>query len=271
MDPIARRFMWDVINKISIKDQSCSVILTTHAMEEAEALCSRIGVMVNGRLTCLGSSQHLKQRFGNGFEINIKTQFIQDSLLNDFISTNIEVFRPYFESMREDSRVDIPSILTLNITSGNLKSFCAALNKESRYNLISSTGDGRQLYDVLQSEGTLPMRLFTQWWLAEDQADVLSTFFMDLAKELLVDCQLLERSSLYSFRYRISRLSGENDSQNEISLSYLFNKFETNKEMLQINEYSIGQTTLEQIFNQFASIQDNPEVAAKSIAIKALP
>ena len=41
-------------------------------MEEAEALCTRIGVMVNGRLCCVGSGQHLKHRFGNGYEVNIK-------------------------------------------------------------------------------------------------------------------------------------------------------------------------------------------------------
>ncbi len=38
--------------------------------------------MVAGRLRCLGSSQHLKHRFGNGFEVNIKMQApSEDSLL----------------------------------------------------------------------------------------------------------------------------------------------------------------------------------------------
>ncbi len=60
MDPVARRFMWSVISRMSTEDGRCSIILTTHSMEEAEALCSRIGVMVNGRLRCLGSPQYLK-------------------------------------------------------------------------------------------------------------------------------------------------------------------------------------------------------------------
>jgi hypothetical protein len=39
--------------------------------------------VVNGRLRCLGSSQHLKHRFGNGFEVNIKTLApTEESLLN---------------------------------------------------------------------------------------------------------------------------------------------------------------------------------------------
>src|SRR3546814_565803 len=48
-----------------------SVILTTHSMEEAEALCNRIAIMVAGKLRCLGTSQHLKDRFGAGYQIDL--------------------------------------------------------------------------------------------------------------------------------------------------------------------------------------------------------
>ncbi len=43
-----------------------TVILTSHSMEECEALCTRIGIMTAGRLRCLGTVQHLKNRFGAG-------------------------------------------------------------------------------------------------------------------------------------------------------------------------------------------------------------
>eukprot|EP00475_Leptophrys_vorax_P005671 TRINITY_DN13418_c0_g2_i1.p1 TRINITY_DN13418_c0_g2~~TRINITY_DN13418_c0_g2_i1.p1 ORF type:complete len:1145 (+),score=272.12 TRINITY_DN13418_c0_g2_i1:223-3435(+) len=68
MDPKSRRSMW---NLISTTMKGRSVILTTHSMEECEALCSRIGIMVNGQLRCLGSAQHLKSRFGNGFQLDV--------------------------------------------------------------------------------------------------------------------------------------------------------------------------------------------------------
>lgn len=55
MDPDARRFMWKVISRISTKRKKSSVILTTHAMEEAEALSSRIAIQVNGEFKCIGS------------------------------------------------------------------------------------------------------------------------------------------------------------------------------------------------------------------------
>jgi ABC-type multidrug transport system ATPase subunit len=43
------------------------VLLTSHSMEECEALCTRIGIMTAGRLACLGTVQHLKNRFGAGW------------------------------------------------------------------------------------------------------------------------------------------------------------------------------------------------------------
>jgi ATP-binding cassette subfamily A (ABC1) protein 1 len=41
-------------------------------MEECEALCSRVGILVNGRFSCLGSIQHLKNRFGDGYHIIVR-------------------------------------------------------------------------------------------------------------------------------------------------------------------------------------------------------
>ena len=57
MDPQARRFMWMVIEKISQRDKKSAVILTTHSMEEAEALSTKLGIMVRGGIfRCYGSS-----------------------------------------------------------------------------------------------------------------------------------------------------------------------------------------------------------------------
>ena len=52
--------------------QECSIILTTHSMEECEALCTRAGIMVGGRLRCLGSLTQLKAKFGDGYQLDLK-------------------------------------------------------------------------------------------------------------------------------------------------------------------------------------------------------
>ncbi|XP_059192402.1 ATP-binding cassette sub-family A member 2 [Centropristis striata] len=72
MDPKARRFLWNLI--LDIIKTGRSVVLTTHSMEECEALCTRLGIMVNGRFKCLGSIQHLKNRFGDGYMITVRTK-----------------------------------------------------------------------------------------------------------------------------------------------------------------------------------------------------
>jgi ATP-binding cassette subfamily A (ABC1) protein 3 len=64
--------MWQVIAKIS-NEKTSAVILTTHLMEEAEALSTKMGIMVKGGIfKCFGSSQHIKNKFGTGYVIDIK-------------------------------------------------------------------------------------------------------------------------------------------------------------------------------------------------------
>ena len=75
MDPAARRFLWDLI--LDITKSGRAVLLTSHSMEECEVLCSRIAIMVNGKFKCLGPTQHLKNRFGDGYMVSVSTVFYQ--------------------------------------------------------------------------------------------------------------------------------------------------------------------------------------------------
>ena len=50
-------------------------------MEEAEALAIKIGIMVNGELKCVGSVQHIKNKFGKGYEIEIKIDAIDSETI----------------------------------------------------------------------------------------------------------------------------------------------------------------------------------------------
>lgn len=68
--------MWEVVSSLSA---SHSVILTTHSMEECEAVCDRLGIMVGGTLRCLGTSQHLKGRFGGGYSIEVRRHTVRNA------------------------------------------------------------------------------------------------------------------------------------------------------------------------------------------------
>ncbi|KAL3528347.1 hypothetical protein ACH5RR_007669 [Cinchona calisaya] len=61
LDPASRNMLWDAVTKAK-RDRA--IILTTHSMEEAEHLCDRIGIFVDGSFQCLGSPDELKDRYG---------------------------------------------------------------------------------------------------------------------------------------------------------------------------------------------------------------
>ncbi|XP_073219980.1 ABC transporter A family member 7-like isoform X2 [Cicer arietinum] len=70
LDPASRKCLWNVI-KLAKQDRA--IILTTHSMEEAEALCDRLGVFVNGNLQCIGNPKELKARYGGTYVLTMTT------------------------------------------------------------------------------------------------------------------------------------------------------------------------------------------------------
>jgi len=59
-----------------------SMILTTHRMDEAEALCDNIAIIINGRFVCYGNNTHLKQQYGQSYSIQIQTNLKLEPLKN---------------------------------------------------------------------------------------------------------------------------------------------------------------------------------------------
>uniref|UniRef100_A0A673C9K9 Zgc:172302 n=1 Tax=Sphaeramia orbicularis TaxID=375764 RepID=A0A673C9K9_9TELE len=84
---LAKRFLWNCI--LSVTKEGRAVVLTSHSMEECEALCTRMAIMVNGRFQCLGSVQHLKNRFGDGYTIILR---LADSKPNEASSVSVDSY-----------------------------------------------------------------------------------------------------------------------------------------------------------------------------------
>lgn len=85
MDPSTRRKTWALIEEAA---QTRSVILTSHSMEEVEALCSRVGIMVKGQYLCLGSVQHLKSKYLDGYTIFVQCAGgTPDAEVDDVVAT----------------------------------------------------------------------------------------------------------------------------------------------------------------------------------------
>jgi ABC-2 type transport system ATP-binding protein len=62
LDPQARRAMWDLVRQI--RDRGCTVVLTTHFMEEAERLCDRVAIVDHGRIVALDTPEALIRSLG---------------------------------------------------------------------------------------------------------------------------------------------------------------------------------------------------------------
>uniref|UniRef100_A0A8C2JUP6 ATP-binding cassette, sub-family A (ABC1), member 3b n=1 Tax=Cyprinus carpio TaxID=7962 RepID=A0A8C2JUP6_CYPCA len=91
MDPVARRLLWDAITRT--RESGKAIIITSHSMEECEALCTRLAVMVNGQFKCLGSPQHLKSKFGSGYTLLAKVRM--DTELEEM---DLQLFKDFIES-----------------------------------------------------------------------------------------------------------------------------------------------------------------------------
>ena len=95
LDPVSRRQLWELIKK---NRGNRAILLTTHFMDEADALGDRIAIVKEGRLRALGTSKYLKHRFGLGYLIRMSltdkaiphqiNQFIQKSIPKASISSS---------------------------------------------------------------------------------------------------------------------------------------------------------------------------------------
>uniref|UniRef100_A0A8C3DPR9 P-type phospholipid transporter n=1 Tax=Corvus moneduloides TaxID=1196302 RepID=A0A8C3DPR9_CORMO len=156
MDPQSRRLLWDSI--VGVLRDGRAVVLTSHSMEECEALCTRLAIMVQGTFKCLGTIQELKYKFGDGYIVTLKIKSPRSGLPPD--TTPAEQF------------------IHLN--------FPGSLQREKHYNMLQ--------YQICSS-----------------------------------------------------------------SLAKIFRLIISNKENLHIEEYSVSQTTLDQVFVNFAKQQMEDE------------
>ncbi|VDP85715.1 unnamed protein product [Schistosoma mattheei] len=150
-------------------------------MEECEALCSRVSIVVNGRMKCLGTCQHLKARFGHGYSLNIQVMI---PMVNHLSSLNAE------PTVSSTSSSRVPHQLSLINAVNNVDSFIKREFPDARL-------------------GVLQYHLPT-------------------------------------------------DGRNQIRLSHIFHLMESNKTRLGLLNYSINQTTLEQIFVDLIKLQEEP-------------
>ncbi|GBG60704.1 hypothetical protein CBR_g12441 [Chara braunii] len=70
LDPASRNNLWQVVKEAK---RGRAIILTTHSMEEAEVLCDRLGIFIDGQFACIGNPRELTARYGGTYDLTVTT------------------------------------------------------------------------------------------------------------------------------------------------------------------------------------------------------
>mmetsp|Transcript_50505 Transcript_50505/g.162193 ORF Transcript_50505/g.162193 Transcript_50505/m.162193 type:complete len:353 (-) Transcript_50505:174-1232(-) len=249
MDPVARRGMWTVIQNIAEKRKKSVVVLTTPSMEEAEALCSRIAIQVDGKFRCLGTAQQIKTKYGEGLELNVR--------FGTPTATELEECCGKFggdPSTRWHSQEASDKVTAV---------FGEGLKNE----LAIRPGS------PLTAGGSTSLNVLAEWvLLAKRTLDFEAFLAQTLGAELEgqgVAVPLEKSQNVVRYQILPIALVGRYKS-----LGALFNLFEENKVLLKLEDFQVCQPSLEQIFNRFATTQATqapPAAAAWGAVTMGMP
>ena len=225
MDPEARRFMWSVIHKMSTKGRKSSVIMTTHSMDEAETLCKRMGIMVNGEFVCLGKANQIKDKYGFGYEADVR-------------------IKPMTESQKDEIYAMHNWDKKLLVTEKNIEEILQILGKSNFYEELKEGRLGERINRELKLNGNIPINTLLNWIFFVENA----LKFIQTGKQYFDEIILSEHIE-NNFLFKMKK------EHSDKSIGFFFGLFDESKEKYFVTEYSIQQTSLEQIFNKFAANQ----------------
>jgi ABC-type multidrug transport system ATPase subunit len=224
MDPEARRFMWHVIAEIAQTRKQATVVLTTHSMEECEALCNKITIMVNGAFRCIGTHKEVKDLYGQGRELSLKLVTPTQDELTQMQSTWSRTEPPLMDGQRK-------------ITRSSLAAWAAQQDPWLGMAVNSAIAP----FPEPAPDSAASAAVLSEWYINATNA-----------KKILEWVKVLDESAEWlawaSTTFRFKLYGGG-------SLPSLFDSMYKNKERLRMMEYAVSPTSLEQIFHAFAKEQ----------------
>lgn len=200
MDPEARRRMWDILQ--DVKNRGISIVLTTHSMEEAEALADRMTVLHLGRMRCLGSVGQLKNKFSKGWEVQIKYAKPPDQMVQQYLAN-------YGMQMGfQCANHDVNNLIGVFFPNTNLDTF-------------KMKGSGKHITTSLEVHGYVESSTLMEWLLLEGKNNALLGEVSNFIGRPIV----LEESSGLFYKLIIKKVPGMAD----IRVGDLFSKMESMK------------------------------------------
>ena len=225
MNPEARRFMWSVIHKMSTKGRKSSIILTTHSMDEAETLCKRMGIMVNGEFVCLGSASQIKETYGYGYECNLRIKPIPQEEQLEILQKNSIIY-------------------DIKVNNENLSQILNDLKKSNFLDELKPGRLGSRIKKSIDLNGSIHIQTLLNWIFFVENALKFITHGKKYFSQIILT-EYIENNFIFKL------LKGNEQK----SIGFLFGLFEEKKDEFHVTEYCLQQTSLEQIFNTFAANQ----------------
>ena len=231
MDPEARRFMWGVIHRISLNRKKSTIIMTTHSMEEAETLCKRIGIMVDGQFKCLSTADEIKEKYGFGYEISL------------------QINNPNIQNLYEKHKI-LDEDKNLRITLENLENILQKYNIVKFKEQLKKELLGGKIIEEIEACGYVYIGRIISWiYYLENALNMIKIILNDFKE---IHCTDYGENNLI---FKIKR----NKNEGEKSIGYLFGIIEENKSKYNIEQYFLQLSSLEQIFNKFAKETEKDE------------
>jgi len=116
LDPQARRNLWEIVQ--NIKAGGRTIVLTTHNMEEAQALCDEIAIMDYGRIIARGSPPELIKRHCGGVTVELPMTSFNPSLPP--LSVPFQVVQDRIEIMTDDLNGFVAELVAKNVNLKNM-------------------------------------------------------------------------------------------------------------------------------------------------------
>jgi ATP-binding cassette subfamily A (ABC1) protein 3 len=247
VDPVARREIWQMISDMVTggnvpEAERTSVILTTHSMEECEALCPNIAIMAGGKLRCIGSAQQLKSKFGQGYQVEMKIKNVEPSDA-DYVEN--------LSKIAEAADIMLPTLA--NEEGGATHDDIFMDLTKAMTALTALTGD-TYLTDMVSEHDPAGYTVFKE---------ASSPVGVDLDGLVVFATSELRMRKLNSFiaetypqsivRERQDTKARYEVSSQGVRIGNIFSNIEEFKADLQVNEYGVSQTSLEQVFNMHAA------------------
>lgn len=221
MDPFARRFMWSVIDDVAERRKKSVVVLTTHSMEEGEALCSKIAIQVDGQFKCFGSVQQVKSTYGTGYEVAVKFKLVSGE-------QRLQALEHIRKSgFTQDLNDFLPRSFVDELTT------CPDDKRER-----SKDRGGPFSHESAK----VPFQVFMDWWILDDLVGALQDYLANVVSGQSV--LVLEHHGLAA-RFRLP------DLVDPAILPAMFDGLMSDG-ALHLDDFAVSQSTLEQIFNNFA-------------------